>query len=116
MTKVQTFLIGESLEIKRQEGDLASLEFGIPEVISLIGRTIQFAVKTRSSPRQVIFRKEGIDWEIDDQTIYTVIEPEDTRGHSGIHYWELQVTDANDKPISIGRGNFIITPELIVEE
>lgn len=116
MTTPKTYLIEEDIALERQEGDSAALRFLVPDIISLTGMTIRFEVKTRRTPRDLIFAKQGNVWTVSGQVITASMAPADTRGKAGVHRWECQINNAlSTKLITIGRGNFTITPELIVE-
>lgn len=103
-----TYLIKREFELVRQEGDYADVSFVVPDVLELIeGSTAKFQVL--ASTGRVIINK---DVTVNGQNISVVLEPADTKGKPGRHRWELQVTIDN-KPYTIGRGNFEIKPEII---
>lgn len=109
-----TFIVRKETTITRQEGDVADVVFVVPKVLSMTGRTARFGVF--NSAGTAIFEHETPDpITIASQTITVPLLPVDTTGHSGSHRWELEVND-DDGPITIGRGTFIITPQLLTAE
>ena len=93
---------------------MADVVFVVPKVLSMTDRTARFGVF--NSGGTAIFEKESPDdITIASQTITIPLLPADTTGHSGSQRWELEVLD-DDGPITIGRGHFIITPQLLTAE
>ena len=109
-----TFIVRKETTITRQEGDVADVVFVVPKVLSMTGRTARFGVF--DSAGTTIFEKESPDpVSIASQTITIPILPADTTGHSGSQRGELEVNN-DDGRITIGRGHFIITPQLLTAE
>ncbi len=105
-----TYKIKKEFTIQRQEGDHASVIFVVPDILSLNGRTATF--KVANSQRKIILSKTvGKGLTISGQQISIPLLPADTKGHSGSHKWELELS--SPEIITIGKGSFIITPEII---
>lgn len=103
-----SFLIKREFELVRQEGDYADVSFVVPDVLELVaGSTAKFQVS--ASTGRVMISK---DMTVNGQNLSAVLDPADTKGKAGKHRWELQVIIDN-KPYTIGRGNFEIKPESI---
>ena len=109
------FVIKKEFEIVRQEGDDASIEFTVPAEISLTNATCKFQVKDQTG--KLLISKTSTSGIIKDgQSITVVLEPIDTTWHSGLHRWELEITDEDSYGIkTIGKGVFKILSQLITE-
>lgn len=107
-----TYIIKADITIIRQEGDQADIQILVPDVLSLTGATIKFAVKTNGG-RTVLYKNTD-DMTIVGQLITIPLEPEDTKNKAGSHRWEIEISNSDIAPVTIGRGDFILVKELIV--
>jgi hypothetical protein len=104
---MSTYLISSEKTITRQEGDDADLVITVPALYSMTGATVIFEVQDAKGT--VIFRKTPTPAL---QVITITFDAVDTKGYSGNRRWELQCTKSA-KITTIGRGDFIITKEMI---
>ena len=104
---------GRDIDLTRQEGDDSDVVFIVPaEALTLtVDTTAIFQVK---SIKEVIQFTKSSTINITSQTITIPFIPSDTKGKSGNHRWELQVTDDSFVIKTIGGGMFRIRKELIV--
>jgi len=110
-----TYIIGEEIHIRRQAGDNADLEVIVPNQLPITGADVTF--KLRDPDGVTLFTKTTTDCTIIQQTITIPFLPSDTRGRAGKHRWELQLQKPTDYgTVTIGRGDFNIIKEEIVEE
>jgi hypothetical protein len=109
-----TYIVAEEITITRQEGDHADVTIVVPASLSMVSATAKFQVN--SAKGTLIFLKSsattGLD--INAQTITVTILPADTKGKSGTHRWELEITNSASKIITAGRGDFEIIKEEII--
>lgn len=106
-----SYIIKKEILIQRQEGDVGDVVFIIPSAIPLPGCQVKFGVFTQNNEQ--IFLKETDDVSINGQELRIELESEDTKGHAGVHVWELELTPAGSGPITVGRGDFKIIREWI---
>ena len=107
-----TYLIAEEIEIKRQEGNSASLVFQVPKEeeggFDIMPLNVEFEVRDRKGNE--VFIKGNTHWikSENTNTLYTKLKPQDTNGKAGIHRWYLKLYNSLDS-WDIGRGDFRIT-------
>ena len=112
----RTYLIAEEKEIKRQEGNSASLTFIIPKPeeggFDIAPFNVLFEVRDRHGNE--VFTKDNTHWikSLDTNVIHCKLKPADTEDKSGIHRWYLKLYNSQDS-WDIGRGNFRITSRYI---
>lgn len=104
-----TLLIKSEKQITRQEGDDSDIVFTVPGIFPLTDSTVEFSIF--QAGRKII-RKLTSDVDITDQVITVPLLASDTKGKSGSHRWELQITRGG-KITTIGKGSFNILAELI---
>ena len=107
-----TYLVKKEIAITRQEGDTADVVFTVPEVLDLSLYLIRFHVMDNN--RRFIFYKNTEVGTIqkDGQTITIPLSALDTKTKTGTHRWEMELFNQNEN-ITIGKGSFVIIPELI---
>lgn len=109
------FVVKKEFEIVRQEGDDASVQFTVPAEIPLTTATCKFQVKDQNG-KLLITKTASNGIVIDGQSITVTLLPADTTWHSGMHRWELEVTDEDSYGTkTIGKGVFKILSQLITE-
>jgi len=111
-----TYLISSEITITRQEGDTADIVFTGPgaSVIDFTNYTeVTFAVKTNG--QTAVFEKSISEGTIskNEQVITIPLLSADTKGKAGTHRWEMQISNATPEIITIGKGRFVITSEII---
>jgi len=106
-----TYIVATEITITRKEGNLADIAFTVPDIFSLTGKTVKFAVEDINGSS--IMLKEGADVTIAGQLITIPLLPADTDNHAGKHRWEMNAYDAELQPITIGRGVFVIDKKLL---
>lgn len=104
-----TYLKGQSPEIIRQEGDDADITFIIPDIIDTNGATLKFQV-FRSYDSTPILSKEIV---MTGQQATIILDKTDTKGKSGNHQYEIELTLSNGKVVTVARNTFNIKSELI---
>ncbi len=107
-----TYLIKREISITRQEGDTAEVTIIVPEVINMQNYNARFTVKNNSRRSLIDKKSQDGDIIITGQTITVPLLVADTKGKSGKHSWELEISSTNDV-FTIGRGIFMIKSELI---
>jgi hypothetical protein len=106
-----TYLIKRERTITRQEGDVADVVFTVPNIFNLVGKTIKFKVYTYAK-EEILELSSGNGITVDTQTITCLLSPSLLVGYAGKHRWELEASDITG-PITIGKGDFIVTGENI---
>jgi hypothetical protein len=108
-----TYIIDREISITRQEADTADVVFTVPDMIDMsLYPTVKFQVS--NSMRTAILKKSTDEnsLAIEAQIINVPLLPVDTHGKSGTFRWELEISNANET-ITIGRGIFVVIPQLI---
>jgi len=106
-----TFIIAQEVTITRQEGDLADLVLVVPDILPLTGRTAKF--RAEKIDGTAFIEKQSPDIVMLLQVITIPILPADTDGNSGKHRWELKVYDAQNNPITIGKGVLYVLKKMM---
>jgi hypothetical protein len=107
-----TYLVKKEIAITRQEGDTADVVFTVPDVLDLALYNVRYHVLDNN--RRYVFHKDTGEGTIqkDGQVITIPLLSEDTKEKTGTHRWEMELHNA-DEVITIGKGIFVIIPELI---
>lgn len=104
-----TYLKGQSPEITRQEGDDADITFIIPDIINTDGAILKFQVFRAYVPLPILEKQITMSG----QQATIVLDKSDTKGKSGNHLYEIELTLSHGKVVTVAQNKFNITPELI---
>jgi hypothetical protein len=104
-----TYLKGNSRKIVRQEGDDADVTITIPEMLPVVGATLKFAVFKQW--QKVPFINKSVVMATQAVTIPLV--PDDTKGHPGLHFYEIEIVKPDGKILTAATNQFEILKELI---
>jgi len=111
-----TYLYGSLITITRQEGDTADLVFTVPDSLSMTPFTeVKFQLNKglTGSTMRWIKKLSLAEMTVALQVITIPLNAADTTGYSGNNNWELEVSNATPTIITIGKGTFVITKEII---
>lgn len=108
-----TYLIKSEKSITRQEGDTADIVFVIPDIFDL--SLYKFDFRVYDANNRTLISKNTVAAGIikNQQTITIPLLVTDTKGKSGKHGWELEISNDMPEVITIGKGPFIILSERI---
>ena len=94
------------ITIQHQAGDTGDIVIQVPAAISLIGKTLRFAVLKSST---ILFEKTQPDLTVVGQVITIPLEEADTNGLYGTFHWELELMNSGETQIiTLGQGDFVI--------
>ena len=105
-----SYLVFESVTIKRKEGNTGKIVLQFPSTFDPADYGIKFQVVTRGG--DVVFAKTESDMTISSQNVTIPLVVNDTKGKSGNHIWECEITDTGVL-ITTGEGPFKIPRKYI---
>lgn len=111
-----TYLIKEDIEIVRQEGDTADIEFTVPEALDMtLYPVVKFQTKKTYGSAIILDKSVGSGLAVVGQAITVTLDSADTKGvNRGSFKWELEISNTDPEIITIGRGGFTVEKELIL--
>lgn len=104
-----TYLKGKSRKIVRQEGDDADVTITIPDLLPVVGATLKFCV-FKQGQKVPFINKEVV---MAAQTVAIPLLPGDTKGHPGLHFFEIEIVRPDGKILTAATNHFEIIKELI---
>jgi len=111
-----TYLIKEDIDITRQEGDTADIEFTVPAMLDLVSYPIvKFQTKKKYGGTIILDKTVGSGLAVAGQVVTVTLDSVDTKGvNRGTFKWELEISNTTPEIITIGRGTFDVVKELIL--
>lgn len=104
-----TYLKGKSRKIIRQEGDDADITITLPALLPVVGASLKFAV-FKQGQKTAFISKEAV---MTAQTVAIPLLPGDTKGHPGLHFYEIEIVRPDGKILTAATNHFEIIKELI---
>lgn len=118
------YIVSKEIAITRHEGDTSEIQIIVPDVLPMSNFTevifqarenLVESGKIIKGAGSLVFEKKKSTGGIlvDGQSIRIIIDSIDTKGKSGNHSWELEISNDDPEIITIGKGIFKITREII---
>ena len=96
-----------------QEGNLADIELEMDALFPMTD--VNVTMQVRDSSGNVIIAKssyEEDEIDITGQDITITLDPDDTKGHPGLHDYEIDFLNDEDEPFATIGGKFTVSPEV----